>query len=305
MFLILPVAVSYRAARKPLVTLWMIGLCSAVFLLLFLSLLGPNQEGAIQAFVGLAFVPAQASWHRWFTHVFIHAGLLHLLGNLVYLYIFGSCVEDILGRGWYVGFFLVAGAVAALGYALTNAEGWESARPMVGASGAISACMGAFAVLLRRVRVEFRFIYYLIVTGGSREFYLPAWLIISIWFLLDLLMMLAAMADPQVSVAFGAHVAGFVFGAVVGAGLRMAGWRPAPEDDGPTQAVGKHVVRTAASFKAEVEEENRTTFLWIDGTQSGPFAIARIREMRSLSSIPPDALFWDARRGEWRPVQEL
>lgn len=233
MFLLLPVAVDYRAARHPVVTYSLLGACVGLFVLNLLVGLGGGAEGFEAMFMGLALVPAEGGrWHTWITSMFMHAGLFHLLGNMVYLYLFGASVEDVVGRGWFVGFYLTGGVLASLAHVLVTPAGFSSEIPLVGASGAISACMGAFAVLLRRAQVEFRFLYFFIFAAGSKEFHLPSWLVMSVWFFNDVLGMFLSIDEGGGGVAFAAHVGGFLFGAVVGAGLRARGWRP-DDDLGP------------------------------------------------------------------------
>jgi membrane associated rhomboid family serine protease len=234
MFLLLPVAVDYRAARHPVVTYSLLGACVGLFLLNLLVGLAGGAEGFEAMFMGLALVPSEGNrWHTWITSLFMHAGLFHLLGNMVYLYLFGASVEDVVGRGGFVGFYLTGGVLASLAHVLVTPDGFSSEIPLVGASGAISACMGAFAVLLRRAQVEFRFLYFFVFAAGSKEFHLPAWLVMSVWFLNDVLGMFLSIGDEGGGVAFAAHVGGFLFGSVVGAGMRARGWRP-DDDLGPS-----------------------------------------------------------------------
>lgn len=243
MFLLLPVAVDYRAARHPVVTYSLLGACVGLFLLNLLAGLGGGAEGFVSMFMGLALVPAEGGrWHTWITTLFLHAGLFHLLGNMVYLYLFGASVEDVLGRGWFIGFYLTGGVLASLTQVMVMPGQFASEIPLVGASGAISACMGAFAVLLRRAQVEFRFLYFLIFAAGSKEFRLSSWLVMSVWFLNDVLGMFLSMGDEGGGVAFAAHVGGFLFGAVVGAGLRARGWRPDEDLGGEETRVVEPVV---------------------------------------------------------------
>ena len=145
------------------------------------------------------------------TSMFMHGSWLHLLGNMLFLWIFGNNVEDALGRVRYLFFYLVGGFAATatqtfvtLGYASDA----EAAIPNVGASGAVSAVLGAYLVLLPRAMV-LTVIFFVI-----RE--VPAILFLGIWFLFQLLDGSASLAHPQAGggVAFFAHIGGFVFGAL-------------------------------------------------------------------------------------------
>lgn len=142
-----------------------------------------------------------------FTSMFLHGGLLHLLGNMLYLWIFGDNVEDAMGHGRYVVFYLVCGVVAALAQSFPNPD---STVPMIGASGAISGVLGAYLLLFPRARVL------VLVPLGlfSQIVHLPAVLVLGFWFVLQLLSSLLAPAGEG-GVAFGAHIGGFVAGIVL------------------------------------------------------------------------------------------
>ena len=141
-----------------------------------------------------------------FSSMFLHGSLLHLGGNMLFLWIFGNNIEDSMNRLVFVVFYLLGG-LAALG--LQVAMGPDSVIPTVGASGAIAAVLGAYARLYPRARVVtvvFIVIFFTIVT-------LPALLVLGLWFLLQLL---PAFSDPVGSagggVAYFAHIGGFLFG---------------------------------------------------------------------------------------------
>lgn len=316
MFLLLPVGVEYRASRHPVVTYSLMGICAGMYLLnLAAGLLGGG-AGFESFFFTFALVPAASHLHAWITACFMHAGLFHLLGNMVYLYLFGSCLEDILGRPKYVGFFLIAGIISNLSHVLFTPGHFASTTPLVGASGAISACMGAFAVLLRRTKVEFRFLYFFLFAIGAREFSLPSWLVLSFWFLSDILGMFVAEAEGGGGVAFAAHVGGFILGASVGAVMRAQGWtgdtdeqpevpvpvfQPLPTRSSPTR------IRVGPSAApAEVAEaEEPAFFVHTQAGQAGPFPLGSIRGMLEVGSVAASDLFWDAPANCWRPLAEL
>jgi membrane associated rhomboid family serine protease len=145
------------------------------------------------------------------TSMFMHGSWAHLLGNLLFLWIFGNNVEDALGKARYLLFYVVGGLAATatqtfvtLGYA----SNLEATIPNVGASGAISAVLGAYLVLLPRAKV-LTLIFFVL-----RE--IPAIFFLLIWFGFQLLDGSAAISHPQEGggVAFFAHIGGFVFGAL-------------------------------------------------------------------------------------------
>ena len=145
-----------------------------------------------------------------FTSMFIHAGWLHVLGNMWFLWIFGDNVEDYLGHTLYLTLYLVCWIAAALLHTLFNLG---SAVPSVGASGAIAAVMGAFIVIYPRDEIKTVFFILLFV----RVTYIPAVVLIGIWFLLQLFSAGQVAQHVQTGgVAYLAHVGGFLFGVLTG-----------------------------------------------------------------------------------------
>jgi membrane associated rhomboid family serine protease len=130
---------------------------------------------------------------------------MHLIGNLWFLWIFGNNVEDSMGHGRFLVFYLLTGFVAAVGH-VASAPG--SILPMVGASGAISAIMGAYLVLYPRARVHTLFIIIILI----RIFPLPAWFFLLYWFLLQVASSAVQLPGGGGGVAFWAHIGGFVAG---------------------------------------------------------------------------------------------
>ena len=190
----------------PFVTLGLIALNTIVFL--HQLTLGPGVEAFVR---GFGLVPAEFSWAAVVTSMFLHGGVLHFGGNMLYLWIFGDNVEDRMGHGRFVVFYLLCGAAAALAQTLADPS---SAVPMVGASGAIAGVMGAYFVLYPRSRIVtlvpiFFFIQILEV---------PAIFFLGVWFLLQFASGLGSLAraagEPAGGIAFWAHVAGFAAGVV-------------------------------------------------------------------------------------------
>jgi membrane associated rhomboid family serine protease len=144
-----------------------------------------------------------------FTSMFMHGGWAHLLGNMLFLWIFGNNVEDALGKARYVAFYVLGGLTAtAVQTAVTVHYAGASGEsvPNIGASGAIAAVLGAYFVLLPTARVLTVIIFFL------RE--VPAFVFLGLWFLFQLWQGGGALTHPQAGggVAFFAHVGGFVFG---------------------------------------------------------------------------------------------
>jgi membrane associated rhomboid family serine protease len=154
--------------------------------------------------------------------MFLHGGWLHLLGNLLFLFVFGNNVEDRLGRVRYLVFYLACGYAATYGFALFFAG---SDSPLVGASGAIAGVLGAYLVLFPRARVWslLTFLFFLPVR-------LPAWLVLGSWFVLQYLYTSGAGLSEATGTAYLAHVIGFLVGAALVWRLRGTG-RPRPVAD--------------------------------------------------------------------------
>ena len=163
-----------------------------------------------------ALVPAWFNIPALFTSQFLHGGWIHIISNMLYLWIFGDNVEDRLGHGWFVVFYLGTGAVAAILQTLFNPF---SSVPMVGASGAIAGVMGAYFVLYPHSRVLT--VVFLIIFFDIIE--IPAVFFLGLWFLLQLLSGIGSLAVSNAAgggIAFWAHIGGFAAGALIGMVLR-------------------------------------------------------------------------------------
>jgi membrane associated rhomboid family serine protease len=141
------------------------------------------------------------------TAMFLHGSWLHLLGNMLFLFVFGNNIEDRLGRLRYLLFYLGIGYAATYGFALINSG---SAQPLVGASGAIAGVLGGYFVLFPRARVLSLLTFFFFL-----PLRLPAWLVLGSWFVLQYLSLRSNQAGSGSSVAYLAHVIGFVLGAAI------------------------------------------------------------------------------------------
>ncbi len=188
---------------RPYVTIAIITLNTLAFL--YELSLGPAANALVSV---LGLIPATFAWTTVFTSMFLHGGFLHFAGNMLYLWIFGDNVEDRVGHGRFVAFYLLCGAAAALAQ---TAAAPESRVPMVGASGAIAGVMGAYFVLYPRSRVLTLlpiFIFWQIIE-------VPAIFFLGMWFLMQFLAGVGSIARTTGDlggIAFWAHVAGFVAG---------------------------------------------------------------------------------------------
>ncbi len=145
-----------------------------------------------------------------FTSMFLHGGWGHIFSNMLFLWIFGNNVEDALGRGRFLFFYLASGVAAAAAQTFASAAAGDLLTPMVGASGAIAGVLAAYMVFFPRARILTLVPIFFII----RLFYIPAKVFIGLWFALQLLMALGGAAGGG-GVAFFAHVGGFVAGFVL------------------------------------------------------------------------------------------
>jgi membrane associated rhomboid family serine protease len=155
----------------------------------------------------LGYVPARGPDWRLLSSLFVHAGLMHLLGNMLFFFLTAPFIEDVYGRPLFAGFYLTAGVVAALTHA-----GSDSSSPvgLVGASGAIAGLMGAFLVRFGARRIEFLFLPIPVLPMIRTQFFMPAYVVLPFW--LGQQLLFAQSEDDGSSVAWWAHVGGFVFG---------------------------------------------------------------------------------------------
>ncbi|HUL70916.1 MAG TPA: rhomboid family intramembrane serine protease [Gemmatimonadales bacterium] len=149
-----------------------------------------------------------ATWYTPLTSMFMHGGWLHLIGNMWFLWVFGNNIEDSMGHFRFLIFYLLCGLLAA---GTQVAVQPSSAIPMVGASGAISAVMGAYIVLYPRVKVHMLIFLGIFVTTVQ----VPAVWMLGYWFLLQIVGGIPALASESGGVAFWAHAGGFIAGAIL------------------------------------------------------------------------------------------
>jgi membrane associated rhomboid family serine protease len=207
----IPVRDEIPTRRFPVINYALIALNVLVFV--YMWLLGPGLEAFFNEH---AMIPADFAEGvslddiaDVFTSMFMHAGLAHIAGNMLYLWIFGDNVEDRLGHGRYLAFYLVGGVLASVAHLLTDPL---SDIPTVGASGAIAAVLGAYFVLFPYGRVA----TFIPLGFFSRLTVLPAGLVLGLWFVLQLFNSVLALGGADVgSVAFAAHAGGFVAGAAM------------------------------------------------------------------------------------------
>jgi membrane associated rhomboid family serine protease len=198
--------------RPPVVTILIIATCTLAFLYQasLPSRIGEAfvfQYGAVPSLVfGKARLPddivAIPAVMTLVTSMFLHGGWMHLLGNMLYLWIFGNNIEDVMGHARFVVFYLLCGIIAALSHAVTDPS---SQIPMVGASGAISAVLGAYLLLFPHAHV-------LVLIPGFGVTRVAAGIVLGMWFVTQLISGGLSMGAQGGGVAFFAHIGGFVAG---------------------------------------------------------------------------------------------
>jgi membrane associated rhomboid family serine protease len=188
----------------PVVTVAVIGVNTVVFALE--QVLSDRELQLIALAYGL--VPAHFTLHAVFTSMFLHAGWMHFLGNMLYLWIFGDNVEDRMGHGRFLLFYLSCGTAAALGQSWSNPH---SLVPMIGASGAIAGIMGAYFLLFPHSRV-LTFVWVILYFDVLE---IPAIFFLGFWFFMQLLSGVGSIGVQGGGTAFWAHAAGFATGAML------------------------------------------------------------------------------------------
>lgn len=204
----IPIKVTQPSYSTPVVTIVLIVVNILVFLNEFwLGLVDPYSLNHFMAEYSLR--PAYFHWENVFTAMFVHATWMHVLGNMLFLWVFGDNVEDILGHAKYLVMYLICGVVAAVAQVLMDPS---SRVPMVGASGAIAGVMGAYLVKFPKSRVVM--LTWLIVIF---TFDLPAWMMLIYWFAMQVFGGYGQIAEANQGggTAFMAHVGGFIAGIVL------------------------------------------------------------------------------------------
>ncbi len=212
-----------------------------------------------------------------FTYAFLHAGWLHLIGNLLILYLAGPTLEDTWGRPLFLAFYLAAAAFAGFGWTTTL----DSTIPCIGASGAVAGAMGAFLMRWWKVKIRFAYFFLLFFRPVFGTFEAPAYLMLPLWFLGQFVS--ATGTDSATGgVAFWAHVWGFVFGVGVAGMIRFVGV--------------EERIRPKLEAAAGVSE-NRPLAAATEALDAGDLPKARLILERALVEQPGDrdiaAMAWD------------
>ena len=202
--------------------------------------LAQGELGIAVAAYGYGLVPAELWSSPWreapalVTHAFLHGGWAHLIGNLVFLWVFGDNVEDAMGHARFLAFYVLGAAVAGITHGLLTPE---PQLPLIGASGAISAILGAYVRFYPHKRVQAVVVPLVLpwlalrVLFGVGPFFLwtlPAWAYLGYWGAAQLWEGVTGFGVVGGGVAWWAHVGGFAFGLALGPLFARRGWRPDP-----------------------------------------------------------------------------
>lgn len=242
------------SGRTPFVTRILIVVNVLIFLAYWLSFQTEEQLGWFFLYWGL--VPARISFGdgyvTFLTSMFLHGGWMHLIGNMLFLHIFGDNLEDEMGHGRFLGFYLLSGLAAA---GLQFAADPQSQIPMVGASGAIAGVMGGYLLLFPKAKVDVLFIIVILI----RIVPIPAFLMLGLWFGMQLIGGVSTPSDMG-GVAYWAHAGGFVAGGVLALPLwlRLGG----PAFWGRTQGAPPHPEATYALSRSAIPRVPRRKGPW-------------------------------------------
>ena len=214
----LPLFDDNKSNAFPVITIGLIVICALIFLV---QMAGSDMDqrifiyayGAVPAVVtGREYLPAEIvaipSWLSLMTSTFLHGGWMHILGNMLFLWIYGDNVEDQMGRLKFLVFYLICGVVASLTHVMIDPG---STTPLVGASGAIAGVMAAYVLMFPRAKIRVIAVILIFI----RFTYFPAFVVIGIWAALQIVAVPASLSAEGGGVAYFAHIGGFVAGLVL------------------------------------------------------------------------------------------
>ncbi len=190
-------------------------------------------------YIRYGYVPADGGIVSMFTSMFLHGGYMHLLFNMLFLWLSGCNIEDLWGRIVYPVFYLLGGIFATVAHGMMFPE---STVPLIGASGAIAAVMGAFMIRMYNTKIYFVYFFWLMIRMKAGRFAAPAYVMLPLWFLQQLWE--AFMQGRSSGVAFWAHIGGFVFGVLIALLMKVSGFEEkvlAPAIEKKLSVVDEHL----------------------------------------------------------------
>ncbi|MCM8804750.1 MAG: rhomboid family intramembrane serine protease [Candidatus Omnitrophica bacterium] len=211
MFFFFPVRDEYGVKKFPIIVTLIIFVNSLIY---FIFGFTSKYE---QIVLNYGFIPSNFSLKTMITSMFLHGGLFHLGFNMWYLWLFGDNIEDRWGKIKFLIFYLFSGIFASILYSLLIPKRFMKI-PVIGASGAVSGVLGAYAVIFPKSRITFKYLIFL--TWGEFEIYSYIWLFL--WFFIQTLNTLfVSLYSIQSQVAYAAHFGGFLFGMIIGIGTKV------------------------------------------------------------------------------------
>jgi membrane associated rhomboid family serine protease len=204
----IPIRDANRSEIYPIINVGIIAVNVLAFIIEMLQGQGLQEFIYLYGLVPARYTEPQVAAHfiPFLTSLFLHGGILHLVGNMWFLYIFGDNVEGRLGHLRYLVFYLLCGLAAGASHLALN---WHSNVPTIGASGAIAGVMGAYLILYPRAKILTLLPIFFFFTFVN----VPAFIFLGIWFLFQFLIAAGTAGQPG-GIAWGAHVGGFLFGIV-------------------------------------------------------------------------------------------
>lgn len=271
----IPIASEETLTKTPRVTYTLLGVNAVVWVVItqftILSTFYPGRFPTLESVVPwIGHIPNEQRFWTWITYAFVHDGILHILGNLLFLWLFGSYLEERLGSFWFLLFFLLGSAAGCAGhdFHLSLGEDYRAKDiALVGASGGVSAILGAFLALLPMLRYRFIIIYGAIIYWRKEIFTMPASVYIPIFFILDDIIRLRFASSSNVSHA--THVSGFIFGLLVGLVIRYT-----PK----TQRRIRRERKTKADEKQKLADSVYESFEKALSDGNGELALSLVRE---------------------------
>jgi membrane associated rhomboid family serine protease len=308
MFIAIPVGMNYRTERYPVVTFSLIGLNTLVYLVSLICAIHTGGESDDWVFEHLWLIPSACTWYACLTSMFVHAGIFHLLGNMIFLFLFGSCVEDLIGRLRFTIFYLLGGLLAEIVYIAMVPDHFGSIHPMGGASGAISACMGMYLLLRADADIEFKYFFWFFYIKAG-EFEIPAWMAIGFWFLKDLFWAVLGMIYKHAGggTAFGAHVGGLLGGVALVACYKWLVQKRESEQESEALILDPMPLVAAARATADTPSAMETPTIYLhDGTnQTGPFTLTQVQAMLQAGEIGRETEYWSEGLDTWQNIGDL
>jgi membrane associated rhomboid family serine protease len=220
--LLIPVRIDVSYREDYPVTLALIGINLLAFIPVMSLLLTPCCQVEISLFTDYGLIPSSPEPHHFITHMFIHGGMFHIVFNMLFLWLFGKVTESIFGHFRFLLFYFGGGITAALTHILiVYLTGVGKDIPMIGASGAIAAVLGVFLIRYWFVKIELRWFFFYFFFFRIYTFHLKAWVfLLGLWFAPQLIFGLISLGGFS-SVAYWAHIGGFLFGAILGIKMNL------------------------------------------------------------------------------------